>query len=289
MTSPDTFSKWNQDLSKAITALGSDQFFPKLIAAIRARVPIDYPQIWLYHTDLPPQCIYHEIPEHARSKQIDAYLDGPYREDPFYQISINQPRGRFYRLSDLNEGLFKDSAYSRHYYGDTDSVDEVIYLSPLVDGSVINLSLMRIPRHGQYQRPELDMLRAIAPPVAELMRSHSQMADFSNRYLLEPDIDGVIDHAFQAFGSSMLSPREKSVLELMLRGYSTSSSAEKLSIAVETLRRHRKSIYRKLDVSSQTDLFSLFINSLSYLGDAGIGDPLSVYMSAPSSYEGSLN
>jgi DNA-binding CsgD family transcriptional regulator len=288
MTSPDTFCKWNQDLSKAITALGSDQFFPRLVAAIRARVPADYPQIWLYHTDLPPQCIYHEIPEHARHKQIDLYLDGPYREDPFYQISVNQPRGKFYRLSELSGGLLQESRYNDLYYNDTGTVDEVVYLSPLVDGSVINLSLMRTPQHGQYRRQELDMLRALAPPVAELLRSHSQMADFSSRYLLEPDIDGVIDHAFQAFGSSILSPREKSVLELMLRGYSTSSSAEKLNIAVETLRRHRKSIYRKLDVSSQTDLFSLFINSLSYLGDAGIGDPLSVYM-APPTFQGSLN
>jgi DNA-binding CsgD family transcriptional regulator len=285
MASPDTFTKWNQDLSKAITALGSDQFFPQLVNAISGRVPVDYPQIWLYHTDLPPQCIYHEIPSDARHEQIDRYLEGPYREDPFYQISLNQPRGRFYRLSEITEGLLEDSHYHDHYYGGTGTVDEVVYLSQLVDGSVINISLMRVPGHGPYQRPELDMLRALAPPVAELLRSHSQMADFSSRYLLEPDIDGVIDHAFQAFGSSILSPREKSVLELMLRGYSTQSSAEKLCIAVETLRRHRKSIYRKLDVSSQTDLFSLFINSLSYLGDAGIGDPLSVYMSPPPLHE----
>ncbi len=285
MASPDTFTKWNQDLSKAITALGTDQFFPRLIGAISERVEVDYPQIWLYHTDLPPQCIYHEIPADARYSQIDRYLEGPYREDPFYQISLNQPRGRFYRLCEITEGLLEDSHYHNHYYGDTGTVDEVIFLSQLVDGSVINISLMRVPKHGVYQRPELDMLRSLAPPVAELLRSHSQMADFSARYLLEPDIDGVIDHAFQAFGSSLLSPREKSVLELMLRGYSTASSAEKLSIAIETLRRHRKSIYRKLDVCSQVDLFSLFINSLSYLGDAGIGDPLSVYMAPPAQRE----
>jgi DNA-binding CsgD family transcriptional regulator len=285
MASPDTFTKWNQDLSRAITALGSDQFFPKLVAAISERVPVDYPQVWLYHTDLPPQCIYHEIPAEARYSQIDQYLEGPYREDPFYQISLNQPRGRFYRLNEVTEGLLEDSHYHDHYYGDTGTVDEVMYLSQLVDGSVINISLMRVPKKGEYQRQELEMLRSLAPPVSELLRSHSQMADFSARYLLEPDIDGVIDHAFQAFGSSILSPREKSVLELMLRGYSTSSSAEKLCIAVETLRRHRKSIYRKLDVSSQTDLFSLFINSLSYLADAGIGDPLSVYMAPPALHE----
>ena len=65
----------------------------------------------------------------------------------------------------------------------------------------------------------------------------------------------------------------------MLRGYGTDTSAQRLEIAVETVRRHRKSIYRKLDVSSQTDLFSLFLNSMSCLGQAAGQDPLSVYMS----------
>jgi DNA-binding CsgD family transcriptional regulator len=288
MASTETLSRWNKDLSHAIVALGSDMFFSRLIAAIRRHTRIDYPQVWLYHKELPPQCIYHEISALAVSSQIDDYLEGPYREDPFYQVSLNQPRGRFYRLSSLIEGLLENSDYYRHYYGDTGTVDEVIYLSRLMDGSVINISLMRKAGHGTFNSDEFALLRALAPPISALMHSHSQMADFSNRYLLEPDIDGVIDHAFHAFGSSLLSPREKSVLELMLRGYGSQASAEKLEIAVETLRRHRKSIYRKLDVNSQTDLFSLFINCLSYLGDAGVGDPLSVYMAPPSNREGVL-
>ncbi|WP_299085346.1 helix-turn-helix transcriptional regulator [uncultured Paraglaciecola sp.] len=72
---------------------------------------------------------------------------------------------------------------------------------------------------------------------------------------------------------------KKDVLELMLRGYGTHISAERLDIALETVRRHRKSIYRKLDVSSQTDLFSLFLNAMSCMGEAAGKDPLSIYMS----------
>ena len=96
--------------------------------------------------------------------------------------------------------------------------------------------------------------------------------------LLQPGIDHQIDLAFRTFGQSILSPREKDVLELMLRGYGTDTSAERLDIAVETVRRHRKSIYRKLDVNSQTDLFSLFINAMSCVGQAGGEDPLTIYM-----------
>jgi DNA-binding CsgD family transcriptional regulator len=286
MPVPSTLAKWNQDLAKAIAAVGSDRFFPELIAAISNRVPVDYPQVWLYHTELPPQCIYHEIPAKAQPSQIDDYLEGPYREDPFYKISLSRPRGKFYRLWDLIEGELENSSYYSEYYEDTHTVDEVMYVSQLESGSVINISLMRLPRHGRFEHSSLEMMHSLSPAVTELIRSHSRMADFSTRYFMGPDIDGVINHAFKAFGSSVLSPREKSVLELMLRGYGTASSADKLGIAVETLRRHRKSIYRKLDVGSQTDLFSLFITSLSYLGEAGTGDPLSVYMSLPQIHEG---
>ncbi len=286
MPAPSTLAKWNQDLASAIAAVGSDRFFSKLVAAINNRVPVDYPQVWLYHTELPPQCIYHEIPAKAQASQIDEYLEGPYREDPFYAISLSRPRGRFYRLLDLIEGELEDSSYYSEYYKDTHTVDEVMYLAQLESGSVINISLMRLPRRGRFDNKSREMLHSLAPAVAELICSHSRMADFSTRYFMGPDIDGVISHAFKAFGSSVLSPREKSVLELMLRGYGTASSADKLNIAVETLRRHRKSIYRKLDVGSQTDLFSLFITSLSYLSEAGTGDPLSVYMSPPKPHKG---
>ena len=288
MATTGIFHRWNRDLSQVIAALGSDDFFPSAINAIASQLRVDYPQVWLYHRDLPPQCIYHEIPRPAQKAQIDTYLEGPYREDPFFQISLNQPRGHCYRLSDLVEGLLEDSYYYEHYYGDTGTVDEVIFLSRLQDGSVINISLMRRAGHGRFTDEEYRFLRTLSPPISALLRSHSQLADFSTRYLLEPDIDGVIDHAFNAFGSSLLSPREKSVLELMLRGYGSNTSAERLGIAKETLRRHRKSIYKKLDVNSQTDLFSLFINCLSYLGDAGVGDPLKVYMAPPSEREGAI-
>jgi DNA-binding CsgD family transcriptional regulator len=285
MASTESLATWNRDLSKAIAQLGSDRFLPALINAICRQVRIDYPQVWLYHTELPPQCIYHEIPDYAQRSQIDHYLEGPYREDPFYRISMRQPRGRFYRLSDLIDGSLETSAYYQTYYQDTATVDEVIFLSRLQSGSVINISLMRKHGRGRFTANEFVLLKALSAPIAELLRSHSQLSDFSNRYMLGPDINGVIDHAFRSFGSSLLSPREKGVLELMLRGYSSNASAEKLGIALETLRRHRKSIYRKLDVSSQTDLFSLFIASLPFLGESGVSDPLNVYMSPPNAQE----
>jgi len=271
-------SKWNRDLSRTIAALGTAQFFPRLVDAIRGQVVIDYPQVWLYHKDLPPQVPYHEIPAHAVAAQIDDYLEGPYREDPFYETSITRPRSKFYRLSRLTAGKLEQSSYYQNYYADTGTVDEAIFLAKLQGGYVINLSMMRLPQHGPFDDQGYETLYVMAEPVSELIKSHSERSDFAVTHMIQPGINHQINLAFKTFGTSILSPREKDVLELMLRGYGTATSGERLDIALETVRRHRKSIYRKLDVSSQTDLFSLFINSLSCLGEAKGDDPLSIYM-----------
>jgi DNA-binding CsgD family transcriptional regulator len=278
MSDKDRLSKWNREISRAIAALGTERFFPALIAAIGGQVKVDYPQVWLYHQDLPPRVLYHEIPEAAIQSQIDSYLEGPFREDPFYQTSMDRPRSRIYRLSRITAGKLKQSDYYRDYYSDTGTVDEAIYLSKLRSGNVINISMMRLPRNGQFTEDEYERLYLLADPVAELLKSHSEHDDFAVTHLIQPGINHQIDLAFNTFGASLLSPREKDVLELMLRGYGTDVSGQRLNIALETVRRHRKSIYRKLDVSSQTDLFSLFINSLSCLGEAAGADPLTIYM-----------
>ncbi|MDB4470875.1 helix-turn-helix transcriptional regulator [Deltaproteobacteria bacterium] len=278
MTDIKTLSKWNRDISRAIATLGTDDFFPALIDAVRGTVAIDYPQLWLYHRDLPPQILYHEIPRAAVFAQVHRYLEGPYQEDPFFQTSMNRPRAKIYRLSRVTAGKLQQTKYYRNYYADTGTVDEAVYLAKLRSGNVINLSMMRLPRRGPFSEQEYERLYLLAEPISELLKSHSEHGDFAVTHLIQPGIDHQIDLAFSTFGASILSPREKEVLELMLRGYSTDTTASRLEIALETVRRHRKSIYRKLDVNSQTDLFSLFINAMSCLGEAAGEDPLSIYM-----------
>ncbi|KGE02578.1 helix-turn-helix transcriptional regulator [Pseudohaliea rubra] len=278
MIDPAKLGQWHLDLSRAIDSLGSDDFFPALVAAVRNQVPVAYPQFWLYHRELPPQVLYHEIPANAVAAQVDRYLEGPYREDPFFRASMNRPKSSIYRLTRLTAGRLEESAYYRDYYAETGTVDEAVFLARLPDGDVINLSMMRLPKQGPFSEDEYQRLYLLAEPVAALLRRHTGLGDFAVRNLIQPGIDHQVELAFSTFGASVLSPREKDVLELMLRGYSTDVSAQRLSIARETLRRHRKNIYKKLDVSSQTDLFALFINSMSCLAEAAGEDPLRVYM-----------
>ncbi len=84
--------------------------------------------------------------------------------------------------------------------------------------------------------------------------------------------------ALNAFGSSLLTEREAQVIKLVLHGHSTKTLAEKLSISVETVKLHRKHAYAKLEVSSQAELFYLFLDSVMSAGDYAGGDTLVSYM-----------
>ena len=87
--------------------------------------------------------------------------------------------------------------------------------------------------------------------------------------------------ALDDFGSSLLTERETQVINLVLHGHSTKSVAERLGISVETVKLHRKHAYAKLEVSSQAELFYLFLDSLMSARDYQGGDTLVTYMQKP--------
>jgi DNA-binding CsgD family transcriptional regulator len=274
----NAFQRWNSDLANIVAHVGEPIFFQQVFAAIEAQVPVALPQAWLYHKDLPPKLLDHKISKEAYTSQVDEYLEGPYREDPFFKISLSAPRNNCYRLSRLITGNFEDSSYHRDYYGSTGTVDEAIIVTRLGDGSVVNISFMRLESHGEFSDGEYNWLYSVSQVIAELIELHTRREEFVESNLLQPGVDHHIQKGFECFGTSYVSEREQEVLELLLRGYGADTSAERLNISLETVRRHRKSIYKKLDVNSQADLFALFINTIPYVAQAKGQDPLQIYM-----------
>ena len=137
---------------------------------------------------------------------------------------------------------------------------------------------MRLASQGEFSEEEYNWLYSVSQCLAELIDLHTRREEFVESNLLQPGVDHHIQQGYESFGTSYVSEREQEVLELLLRGYGADTSAEKLDISLETVRRHRKSIYKKLDVNSQADLFALFINVIPYVAKAKGDDPLKAYM-----------
>jgi DNA-binding CsgD family transcriptional regulator len=126
----------------------------------------------------------------------------------------------------------------------------------------------------RFSKRQVDRLEAVFPAVEAMVRRHwnplTPAADSS-------DLRMRLQEALGAFGSSVLTRRERQVIELVLLGNSTRLVADKLGISAETVKLHRKHAYAKLDISSQAELFYLFVDALaSHTGDSGT-DPLTSY------------
>ncbi len=68
--------------------------------------------------------------------------------------------------------------------------------------------------------------------------------------------------AFTNFGDGVLTPREREVVEFTLKGHSADAVGRILGISPGTVRIHRRNVYLKLQIRSQGELFSKFIDTL---------------------------
>nr|WP_246739578.1 helix-turn-helix transcriptional regulator [Martelella sp. HB161492] len=62
-----------------------------------------------------------------------------------------------------------------------------------------------------------------------------------------------------------LTGREREIAALILKGHSTGSIALTTGITAGTVKIHRKNLYRKLGISSQGELYHLFLHKTARL------------------------
>ncbi len=72
-----------------------------------------------------------------------------------------------------------------------------------------------------------------------------------------------LTQCFEHFGEARLTQRERQITQLLLRGHSSKSVARELNIAPGTVMVHKRNLFSKLGISSQYELFSLFIDKLA--------------------------
>jgi DNA-binding CsgD family transcriptional regulator len=185
-------------------------------------------------------------------------------------------------LRDVIDGPFHDSEYYRFYYLDAGLLDELCFCASDGQGGHVLLSLGRSLERRLYADSELAAMRAVAPLVCALLRDQWRLlAAPASRLRTAPvEMRREIDHARANFGRSVLTPREREVMDLMLKGHSCENIARALAIAPGTVHVHRKHIYEKLDIGSLTELFSLFIDAICSVSTEPGQDPLVLYARA---------
>ena len=269
----DALTTFSRVMSKATSLLGEAGFAAALGDGIRELFEADDVSLIRY-PDAGPPVIEYTLPPKRRGKTtLDRYVNGPFLLDPFYRAAQIEARFGVFRLSALAPRGFQESEYFRTWYHECGFQDECGLLIKL-DSGVINLALGMTDSSGRFSKRQVDRLKAVFPAVEALARRHwSQLTPTVE----SPNLRMRLQESLSAFGSSMLTRREQQVIELVLLGNSTRLVADKLGISAETVKLHRKHAYAKLDISSQAELFYLFVDALaSHTGDSG-ADPLTSY------------
>jgi DNA-binding CsgD family transcriptional regulator len=262
--------EWQQAVADMVTALATDQFYTSFARACELVSGYQSALIVWLSVAHRPILLYHDLPEDFATPSTRPWFEGGYLLDPFYTLFQQHAPDGIYPLKDLAPDNFFESEYYLSYYSQTGLTDECGFLINLDESHSIMASLGN--RGGPDAEPgELANLQTVMPILTALCRRQQSASEG------EITFSAPLDKAFRNFGRDHLSARECEVIQLILKGHSNKAIAQLLDISVDTVKVYNKRFHAKLEISSQAELFSLFLEAISLVPfDADI-DPLTHY------------
>ncbi|MCF1486401.1 response regulator transcription factor [Pseudomonas mosselii] len=243
---------WHRSIGKLIMQLDRPAFWSSLVRVLNEYVQIDN---WVVLIFANQQVEVVSLPEVADAEEVNAfihrYVKGLYLLDPFYIANRENPQSGFFHLLDIAPEYFLETEYYHQYFAHYISADEAQYNVQLDADRTLCISIGSKARFSQEQITILDLIK---PWVTALM--HQRMA-------FEVDVEKDLAEAppWQETLSQLgaqITTRESDVLRLLLSGFSNKEIAGKLSLSAETVKVHRRNIYAKLNIKSQSELFARF-------------------------------
>ncbi|MBN9028679.1 MAG: helix-turn-helix transcriptional regulator [Rhizobiales bacterium] len=240
---------WNAALAGAVTALGEPGFPAALEDALKQLVPFEMMNGFAYAPGGKAFDLDNERIVGDRTTIVDHYLAGAYIVDPFHDAVRSGRRGLLV-MRRLAPDRFTETEYYRRHYQATGILDEVGFILRLRHADAV-LSLSRIGAVPAFSRRDIARLESAAPLVQALAERH-----WFERF--SPAAGD--DQAAAAISHPLLSKRELEIVTLILKGHSSYSIAATLGLSPNTVKVHRRQAYAKLGISSQAELFHLFLS-----------------------------
>jgi DNA-binding CsgD family transcriptional regulator len=252
-------------VSRIVAELGAQEFGPTVDAFLRDNAAFDMTCIFAFHRTSPPLLIHDGYSASVSRIALSSYLKGAYLLDPFYIACTTAVHDGLWRMSDIapDEFFASDFAGSHEVHpciSDESGtlVEEIGYIVTLADGWRATYSLMRNCTSKPFSEDEFETLSELAPFLGALVQRHSELASVTSTQPRAAEVDSVLQKAF----SDQLTPAQFRVVNLILRGHSNQSVAKELHITEGTAKLHRHNAYQRLGVTSQSDLFRVFIDFL---------------------------
>jgi DNA-binding CsgD family transcriptional regulator len=256
----EQLSDWSSSVRRLIAEIDGPRLLRTLIDELAAEVAFDTWFMAVFHADGPPIILDYLGMENRQ----ETYADGPYLLDPYYNTYLGAGHGCF-SLRQLAPDDFASTEYYRTYYRHIGVNDEVGYILPFDQRSAGHVSLCRAATLPRFSARDLRWLQAVEPVVnAVMLRAWKDLR--KQAPMPSPARGGFRDRlnrTLLGLTTANLTEREGEIAGLLLRGHSAKSIARSLRISPGTVRNHMKKIYAKLGVSSQTELFAVFLEALA--------------------------
>lgn len=261
---------WNVRLARVISFPADLKTFAEFASFLAEQSQCQSAQLIAFPKGVRPSILFDTANTVGADQHMSDYLDGAYLLDPFYRQGQCLEDSELYFLDQVAPLEFQNSEYYLQLYRKMDLVDECCFVHRSING-IILISLARFSGSSQFSPKDRQSLIDFSPVV------HALLEAFWNA---RPELSGAtpfgvqMDAALGCFGSSVLTDREQEVIQRMLGGHTLKSAAIDLSISEETIKHHRKNVYRKLDISSHPELFELFLRAVKAYNPAMHEDPL---------------
>jgi DNA-binding CsgD family transcriptional regulator len=280
-TAPRLDARLAEALGQAAAAIGTAGFYQAMLDLLGTVCPIDAGGAMVFYRDRRPLQLLHRFNPSERSLPEDFYLSGPYALDPLYHVFLRGCASGAYWLREVAPDDFFESEFYQVFYSRIGISDDIFVMWRMDPDTALLFFLERSVRNRIFQPADLEPIRLLLPFVLATCCGHHRLAGLDPRPDSADPTHRKVQSSIETFGRSLLTRREREVLFYMLRGYSSATTAERLATTEGTVKIHRKSIHRKLDISSQAELFSLFISCIPFADPDGGIDPLQVYQSKP--------
>lgn len=243
-------------LATVVAALGSEDLYAALRAFINGIVRIDNCVALVFDRQGPPLILHQWSPQQPNYFQM-LYSQGAYTLDPFYRASLGDRDGVML-LKDVAPDGFGESDFYKAYYEKVNMIDEIGLLCPVDEQRTIHLSLGRRSSSCLYAADDLAHMKQLRPLLSTILLK---------QYHLQGAAGDAIGNAAPEHAGQWLKPfhvtaREAEIADMILRGHSNASMGVILAISAETVKVHRKNLYAKMRISSQAELFQLFISHI---------------------------
>lgn len=247
MTEKNSIMLLNDIIYKIYTIEDFDKMRKSVLEFLQYLIPYSISTFYLASTKVPYE-LERPVGIGLSDERWQVYLD-QYQDLDYTRWTFAAPTASAYRETDL---MHDDARINTPYYKAMFAPSKIHYsaiMTIIYDGAFLGvINLFRTREEGDFTDEEMLFLDMLKSHLS--YRLYQSLQKKKEREKIYPTQDQLMkDHG--------LTSREVEVVYLLLDGVSKSSICDQLCISPNTLKKHTLNIYKKLEIKSWRELFSL--------------------------------